>query len=367
MSLAAEGFAQPSYAIGSLWEEGDFAVPKEPVGKDRHEESTSAEGRVLVHDLAISALRRLVLMGFTVVPVAFLSSVICYGLLYLSPFNVAEAILGEGGSAASIHKLALQLGTNRSYFSQYWTWLKHTLSGNLGISYYNHVPVVTSIAQKLPVDLSITALALVIGCTVGLGAGVVAALNRGRLLDRVVTGLCSVAHTIPSFWFGILLLIVFAVDLRMVPALGYTSPSVSLSGWFGHAIIPALSLALVPSSAVARQTRTALVGALAENFIVGARVRGLRRGRVLVGHALRYALGPAITVIGVEIPALIGGAVVIEQVFGLPGIGQFAVQSAQNKDMPAIQGVLMVLICIVLASNVIVNVVLGWLRPEAKG
>jgi peptide/nickel transport system permease protein len=355
--MTTELLTRPEFEVGSLYADG-FDIPSI---------EERSEQRVLVRMHFRSMLRRTGTLLLTIVPVAFLSSAICYGLLYLSPFNAAEAILGEGGSPANVRKLALALGTNRSYFDQYWIWLSHALEGNLGVSYYTHIAVTTTIAQKLPVDLTIGALSLVIGIVLGLTAGIVAALNHGRLVDRAVTAVCAVAHTIPEFWLGILLLIIFAVDLHVVPALGYVTPQSDFPGWLQHAILPAISLSLIHASAIARQTRTALVGVLSENFMVGARVRGLSRARMLIGHALRYAFGPAVTVIGMSIPALIGGAVIVEQVFGLPGIGQFAYQSAQDKDMPAIQGVLLVLICIVLACNVLVNIILGWLRPETKG
>ncbi len=353
---SANTIARPASAIGTL-HAGGF-VSDTP--------ASHSDQVVVVRAGIGSVLHRLGILLLSVLPVAFFSTAICYGLLYLSPFNAAEAILGEGGTPVSIHKLAIALGTNRSYFDQYWSWLSHAVRGDLGTSYYTHIPVATTIAQKLPVDLTIGALALVIAIVLGIGAGILAALHRGKLIDRSVTAICAVAHTIPEFWLGILLLIVFSVDFHLVPALGYTTPQSDFPGWLEHAILPACSLALIHASAIARQTRTALVGVLSENFIVGARVRGLSRTRILVGHALRYALGPAVTVIGMSIPVLIGGAVIVEQVFGLPGIGQFAYQSAQDKDMPAIQGVLLVLICIVLACNVVVNIVLGWLRPETR-
>jgi peptide/nickel transport system permease protein len=313
-----------------------------------------------------SAARRGGTVLLTVIPIAFISTSICYGLLYLSPVNAAAEILGDAATPAKIRQLALALGSNRPYLDQYWTWLTSALHGNLGDSYLTHLPVSTSIMQRIPVDLSIGGLALGLAIVVGFGAGIVAALNRGKPVDRVITWASAAAQTMPEFWIGILLIVVFAVQFHVLPATGYIPPSVSLSGWLQCAILPAVSLCLLPAAGIARQVRTSLVGSLSENFIVGATVRGLRRRRVIFRHALRHASGPAVTVIGLAVPTLIGGAIIAEQVFGLPGIGQFALQGAEEKDMPVIQGVLLFLIVVVLTSNVLVNIILGWLRPEAS-
>jgi peptide/nickel transport system permease protein len=302
----------------------------------------------------------------TVVPIALFSTSICYGLLYLSPVNAAAVIYGQAGTPAKIHQLAITLGLNRPYLVQYFSWLGDALRGQLGNSYYTHLPVAQGIMQRIPVDLMIGGLALIFAVIIGFGAGIAAALRRGKLLDRLVTSGAAVAQTIPEFWLGILLIIVFAVHLHALPAAGYVTPTQSFTGWFEHAIMPAVSLCFVPAAGIARQVRTGMVGVLGENFIIGAAVRGLRRRRIVFGHALRNAAGPAVTVIGTMIPHLLGGAIIAEQVFGLPGIGQYALQGAQGKDMPVIQGVLLVLIALVLACNILVNAALGWLRPETR-
>lgn len=315
-------------------------------------------------------LRRLGLLAATIIPVAFFSSLICYGLLYLSPVNAAAEILGASGQSgavekAEIHRLAVQLGSNRPFFAQYFSWLGGALHGQLGTSYFTRLPVGSSIMQRLPVDLTIGGLALLFAVVLGFGAGIIAGWYRGGILDRLITVFSAAALTMPAFWVGILLVILFAVQLRVLPATGYVAPS-DFGSWFTHALLPAVSLSLVPAAGIARQVRTSLVGVLAENYIVGARVRGLSNRSILFRHALRNAAGPAVTVIGMVIPLLVGEAIIAEQVFGLPGIGQFALQAAQEKDMPVIQGVLLVLIAVVLACNIVVDLALGWLRPETK-
>lgn len=314
----------------------------------------------------LRTLRRAGLLLVGVVPIAFISTSICYLLLYITPINAADEILGAAGTPAQIHKLAVQLGTNKSFFAQYGSWLTNVLHGNFGTSYFTRIPVGTSIVQRFPVDLSIAVLAILISLTLGFSGGILAATRQGGIIDKLVTIVCSIAHAIPEFWSGILLVLVFAVAFRALPATGWVAPSQDLWGWFTHAIMPAFSLSIVPAAGIARQLRTSLVGVMGENFVIGARVRGLGPKRVLFRHALRNGAGPAIAAFGLHIPSLVGGAVIAETVFGLPGLGQFVLLGAQDKDMPVVQGVLVVLIVVVLAANLVVNVALDWLHPQAR-
>jgi peptide/nickel transport system permease protein len=298
--------------------------------------------------------------------VAFISTSLTYLLLYLTPINAADQILGENGTPAEIHRLAVALGTNKPFVDQYWTWLSRALHGNLGDSYFTHISVSFSIGQRFPVDLSIATLAIILALALGFTGGIVAARNRGRWIDRGVTALASLGTSIPEFWLAMLLIIVFAVVFHLLPSGGYVGPSGDFPGWLQHAILPSFSLAVIPAAGIARQLRTALVEELDQNYVVGAVVRGLPRNRVLLRHALRNASGPAVASLGLYVPQLIGGAIIAETVFGLPGLGQFALEGAQGKDMPVIQGVIIVLIIFTLVTNLIVNAILGWLRPGTK-
>jgi peptide/nickel transport system permease protein len=298
--------------------------------------------------------------------VAFLSTSLTYLLLYLTPINAADQILGENGTPAEIHQLAVALGTNKPFVDQYWTWLSNALHGNLGSSYFTHISVSHSIGQRFPVDLSIATMSIILAIILGFSGGIIAARNRGRLLDRTVTALASLGTSIPEFWLAMVLIIIFAVTFHVLPSGGYVGPSADFGGWLQHAILPAFSLAVIPAAGIARQLRTGLVDELDQNYVVGAVVRGLPPNRVLLRHALRNASGPAVASLGLYIPQLIGGAIIAETVFGLPGLGQYALEGAQGKDMPVIQGVIIVLIIFTLVTNVIVNAILGWLRPGTK-
>jgi peptide/nickel transport system permease protein len=258
-----------------------------------------------------------------------------------------------------------QFGLDRPFLAQYGHWLLGVVRGNLGRSWFTGIPVWQSVSQRLPVDLALAVAAVLLAVVLGGVAGTVAAVRRGGWLDRAITVVGAAFTSVPAFVVGIGLVIVFAVTLHALPSLGYVSPAVSPGQWLQHLILPAVALSLDPAVAVARQLRTSLVGELRQNYVTGAVVRGLAPGRILGVHVLRNAAGPALTVLGNTIPTLIGGAIVTETVFALPGLGQLALASAEQRDVPVVQGVLLVTSALVVLANLAVNAGLGRLRPAA--
>jgi peptide/nickel transport system permease protein len=311
------------------------------------------------------ALTRLGRWLLIFVPVLLVSSFITFGLGALSSTNPAASVLGDNATPAAIARLTHQLGLDQPLLVQYWHWLSGALHGDLGVSYFTQIPVSTSIAQRLPVDVSLAVFAIVLAVVVGGAAGILAAVKQGSWIDRAVTGVCSLAATLPAFVIGIALVLVAAVAVHLFPSVGYVAPSVSPSLWLSHIVLPSVALSVEPGVQIARQLRTSMVDTLGQNFVTGAVTRGLGPGRVLFGHALRNAAGPAVTVLGLSIPLLIGGAVVTESVFALPGLGQLAVTSATERDIPVVQGVLLVTSVLVVLANLVVNAALVWLRPSA--
>jgi peptide/nickel transport system permease protein len=300
----------------------------------------------------------------TVVPVALLASLLTFALTYLSPASPAEELLGPAATPAAIAATTRRLGLDRPFIVQYWSWLWNALHGNLGVSYFTQIPVSTSIAQRLPVDLSIALIAVVIALVVGFTSGILAARFRGRFIDKAVTALASLFITVPDFLVAIALIVIFTVKLRLLPSLGYVSPSTSFGQWFTHAILPGAALSCEPTADFARQLRTALVGVYEENFVTGAVVRGLSSRRVLFRHALRNALPAPITALGLHMPRLLGGAVVVELIFSLPGIGQYALEASEMHDIPVIQGMLITVVVLILIVNVVTNILAAQLRPS---
>jgi len=302
------------------------------------------------------------------IPILVLSSFITYSLGALSSSNPAATILGQDAATpAAVAHLDHVLGLDKPLVVQYWDWLTQAARGNLGVSYFTQIPVSQSIAQRLPVDLSIAVLAIILAVLIGGTAGTVAAIRRGGWVDRGVTLACSAVSTLPAFVVGIILVVVFAVAWRVLPANGYVGPSGGIAPWLQHIILPSLALALQVSADIARQLRTSLVSVLEQNYIVGARVRGLPYRRILVRHALRNASGPAITVLGIDFPIMLAGAVAAEVVFSLPGLGQLLLESAQTRDIPVVQGVLLVVAAFVIVVNLLVNTVLNFLYRSSDG
>jgi len=296
------------------------------------------------------------------VPIIFLSSFITYSLGALSNSDPAATILGQDGATPqAVAHLDRVLGLDHPLVVQYWDWLVKAVHGDLGVSYFTQIPVAESISQRLPVDLSIAILAMALAVLIGGTAGLVAAIRRGGWFDRGVTLVCSAVSTLPAFVVGIILVVLFATTVHFLPANGYVGPTTSVSQWLEHIILPSLALSLQVSADVARQLRTSLVGVLEQNYIVGASVRGLPYRRVLFRHALRNAAGPAITVLGYDFPIMLAGAVAAEAVFSLPGLGQLLLVSAQTRDIPVVQGLLLVISSFVIVVNLVVNTTLNLL------
>jgi peptide/nickel transport system permease protein len=302
------------------------------------------------------------------VPIVAISTFITYSLGALSNSNPAATILGQDAATpAAVAKLDHVLGLDHPLLVQYWHWLTQAAQGNLGRSYFTQIPVAQSISQRLPVDLSIALLAVVLAVLIGGTAGTVAAVRRGGWFDRGVTLACSVVSTLPAFVIGIILVVLFATTAHLLPANGYVGPTTSIPQWLERIILPALALSLQVSADIARQLRTSLVEVLEQNYIVGARVRGLPYRRILFRHALRNASGPALTILGNDFPIMLAGAVAAEAVFSLPGLGQLLLESAQTRDIPVVQGLLLVISCFVIVVNLVVNTTLNWLYRTSDG
>jgi peptide/nickel transport system permease protein len=313
----------------------------------------------------ISLTRALARIGgglAVLVPIVFLSSFITYCLGALSNSNPAATILGQDAATpAAVARMDKYLGLDHPLIVQYWNWLVQAVHGNLGRSYFTQIPVSQSISQRLPVDLSIALLAVILAVVIGGTAGTVAAIRRGGWFDRGVTVVCSAVSTLPAFVVGIILVVLFAVKVHAFPANGYVGPTSGVGPWLSHIFLPSLALALQVSADIARQLRTSLVRVLEQNYIVGARVRGLPYRRVLVRHALRNATGPALVILAYDFPQMLAGAVAAEAVFSLPGLGQLLLESAETRDIPVVQGLLLVISTFVIVVNLVINTALNFL------
>lgn len=299
------------------------------------------------------------------IPVLIVVSFLIFLLESLVPGNPAQTILGQNATPANVAALTKQLGLDKPLFTSYWDWLREVAQGHLGTSIFTGQSVASELNQRLPVTLSLVGLSVVVSAAVGVTVGLVSA-TRGGLLARVldVTSLAGLA--LPSFWIAVVLVALFAVKLRISPSEGYTSFGSSPLQWIEHLVLPVAALSLLGVTAVARQARDSILDALDADFVVMLTANGLPRRRVLWLHVLRNASLPVVTVLGVVAAGMLGGAVFIENVFVLPGLGSLATQSTLDHDLPTILGVGLYFTVLVVIINLLVDVASVLLNPRVR-
>lgn len=303
------------------------------------------------------------------VTVFFFATLLTFALQGLSGLSPAHLQLSESATPEAIAALEHEWGLDLPLWQQYLTWFGGILQGDLGRSWYNGANISLLLTSRAAISLSVAGLALLIGVTLGAVLGVTAAKFQTTWIDRAITTFTTFISVLPPFVVGIGLVAIFAVWLNWFPSAGYV-PLVrgGLGAWLSHIWLPALALSMEAVADIARQLRVGLIQASRENYVTGALVRGLSSERIFWGHVLRNGSGPALTMLGMKFPNLIGGAVVTEAVFGLAGYGRFAADSASRGDVPAVQGVLVLAIVLVVVFNLLVNLLLVRLSPaSARG
>lgn len=284
-----------------------------------------------------------------------------FALLHLVPGNPARTLLGAHATAAEVTRLDREWGLSRPLPAQYADYLSRLLHGNLGTSIYYQVPVSTLIGHALPITLAMLAVGAVFGIAAAIPLALLAAVRKGRAADHAVRVLPLVGLGMPPFWVGFILLIVFALTLRLLPAGGYgTTPGQHLESL----ILPGLTVAAVTTPILVRSLRLALVDVLGSDFVIAATARGLARWRVLVRHGLRNALVPAVSVLAVNLGYLLGGTVVIENVFGLPGVGSLLLTGIFNRDFDIVQSVTLIYALLVVLINLGADLAYAALDPR---
>ncbi|MEC9343391.1 MAG: ABC transporter permease [Pseudomonadota bacterium] len=300
------------------------------------------------------------------VPLLFIVSILTFSFTALLPSDPADLIIGDRGSEEQHEAVRERLGLNDPLLTRYVKWLGRALQGDLGTSYFNSVKVTDAVLDRLPVTLSLTAASAFIAVMLGTAAGIAAALRPRSWIDRMATFGATIGQAIPNFWFGILLVALFAVHLRWFPATGFTPLTESPSGWLRSLTLPALALGLSTSADIARQVRSSMVGVLQQDYVRAARAQGLSPARVVFKHALKNALIPVVTVLSFLITVLMGGALVVEHVFAINGIGSLAIAAVRQQDIPMIQGIVLVSVVIVMMVQLATDVVYGYLNPRAR-
>ncbi|WUH73174.1 ABC transporter permease [Streptomyces sp. NBC_00435] len=319
-----------------------------------------------VRHTAVRVLAALARSAAIFVPVFLVATFVTFSLRSMSGLSPARIQLGEDATPEAIHRVEAQWGLDKPFLVQYWDWFSGVLHGRLGTSWANGADISTLIGLGLGVSLSIATFALLIGVVAGFLLGTVAALRRTTWIDRAITGFVTLISVMPAFVVGIVLVAVLAVGLNWFPSAGYVPAEQGIGPWLAHITLPAVALSFDVVADVARQLRGSLVAAYRENYVTGALVRGLGPRRIFFGHVLRNGLGPVLATLGLKFPALVGASVVTEWIFGLQGFGRFANDAAQAGDVPAVQGVLVVSIVLVVTFNLIVNLVLARVTPAAQ-
>ncbi|MBN9619784.1 MAG: ABC transporter permease [Actinobacteria bacterium] len=315
-------------------------------------------------------VRRLVLGVFTM----FLVTLGVYFLFFSgSPQSVARTLAGRQATEAQVQQVYHNLGLDRPILVQYWHFLKNmVVHGNLGTDYYHGEPVTSVLKQDFPITLSLVLGAAVIWLVLGVGTGVYSAVRPRSLADRALTGVALFFYSIPTFVLGLTLIYVFffkfntGLHISWFPASGYVGISSDPYEWFRHLVLPWLTLALITAATYTRLARTSMLEVLGEDYIRTARAKGLKESRVILRHALRSALTPITTQFGVDVGVALGGAILTESVFGLPGLGWESVHAIGNQDLPVIIGIVIVAAAAVILANIIVDMMYAVLDPRVK-
>ena len=315
--------------------------------------------------MGLFLLKRLAAMLITLL----LASMVVFAVLEILPGNAAQVMLGPDAAPDAVQALERKLGLDQPAPVRYGQWISGLLQGQLGISHAYGSPVAQLIAQRMALTIPLALLAMLLASVLALAAGVYAAARHGRAADMAVMGLSQLGMAVPGFWFAMLLVLLFAVKLRWFSAGGF-------DGWGSHPaqwlaaikslLLPAWALAIVQAAMLTRLTRTAVLEVLQEDFVRSARARGLSQRTVLFRHVLRHALGPVLTLSGLQFANLMAGAIVIENVFFLPGLGRLLFQSIANRDLIVVRnGVLMLAACVIVV-NAAIDLLQAWIDPRLR-
>ncbi|CAH1665520.1 glutathione ABC transporter membrane subunit GsiC [Hyphomicrobiales bacterium] len=298
--------------------------------------------------------------------VLFIVAAMVFFLTRLAPGDPAALMLGDQATAEDIAKLRTAYGLDKPLVVQFVLWLKEVAGGNLGQSIFLQRPVTQALAERAEPTFFLAMFSLAIAAAIGVPAGIASAVWRGRPIDQAVSGLAMLAANIPSFWLGLIFIQLFAVKLGWFPVAGYGSPQAGLGERLQHLLLPSAVLGVVNSALITRFTRASMLDILNADFLRTARAKGLSERRVLLGHAFRNVLVPVITVLGLTLALLIGGAIVTETVFGLPGIGNLVVSAVLRRDYPVIQGALLAVAAIYVLINLLIDVIYTLVDPRVR-
>ncbi|HSB68624.1 MAG TPA: nickel ABC transporter permease [Candidatus Methylomirabilis sp.] len=302
----------------------------------------------------------------TLVPVLVVVSVVVFSIIHLTPGDPVTIMLREDADPAAAAALRKVLGLDRPLPIQYLTWVGRAARGELGRSIRTNQPVAEAILERLPVTLSLAGASTLLALAVALPAGILSAVRRNSVADVTGTLAALSGISMPNFWLATLLIFLFSVKLGWLPPLGYVSPAKDFWAGLRSLILPSITLGTAMTAVVMRMTRSSLLEVLQLDFVRTARAKGLGGAVVLLRHALRNALIPVVTVVGLQAGALLGGAIITETIFALPGVGRLLVDAIFQRDFPIVQGVVLLLAVNFLLVNLLVDIAYGYLDPRIR-
>lgn len=300
------------------------------------------------------------------IPVVAMVGLITFVILHLAPGDPAAIIAGEEATKQEIAEIREALGTDKPLYEQFVIWVGNLLRGDLGTSVFSQRSVVQLMLQRVPATLGLAVMAQLMAILIGIPLGVLAAWKARGVIDRLAMVFAVIAFSVPAFWVGFMFIWLFAVNLGIVPVLGYVPFSTDIGLYLRGLVLPSLSIALVAAALLARMTRSIMIEVLSEDYVRTARAKGLAERLVLLRHALKAASIPIVTVIGLSFALLLTGVVVIEVVFAIPGMGRLVVDALIRRDYPIIQGMLMVFSVLYIFVNLLVDIAYAYLDPRIR-
>ena len=301
-----------------------------------------------------------------VIPVMLVVGVFVFSLLHLAPGDPAAIIAGDNASAENIARIRTNLGLDRPLLEQFGTWGLATLKGDLGVSMFSQIAVTTLVGQRLAPTFSLATTTMFVAVTIAITLGVLAAWKAGSLLDRAVMGLAVTGFSVPVFVVGYIMVYFISLKWRWLPVQGYVPLEDGFWPWLQHLILPSFALGLAYVALIARITRASMLDVLGEDYIRTASAKGVATLPMLLGHALKNAAVPIITVVGIGVALLISGVVITESVFNIPGIGRLVVDAISRRDYPVIQGVMVIFAAVYVLINLVIDISYSLLDPRIR-
>ncbi|MFC4352262.1 ABC transporter permease [Fodinicurvata halophila] len=300
------------------------------------------------------------------IPVMGVVALVVFSLLYFSPGDPATIIAGDMASAEDVREIREQMGLDQPYFVRFGTWIGGVLQGDLGTSIFTNRPVADLILQRLEPTVALTVSTMIVAVALAVPLGVIAAWKAGTAIDRIVMGFAVLGFSVPVFVIAYTLILVFSVWLEVLPVQGYVSISEGFLPFIQHLILPSLALGTVFAALIARITRASMLEVLSQDYVRTAKSKGLNQKEVLLRHALKNAAVPIVTIIGIGVALLIGGVVITETVFAIPGLGRLTVDAILRRDYPIIQGVILLFSFVYVFINLLVDVSYCFFDPRIR-